>query len=56
MKFNHLTIGTDNKVWDTTKILSSDEEDIQDRDNGRCQRLPPDDQTDGGCYFADVRV
>ena len=25
MKFNHLTIGTDNKVWDTTKILSSDE-------------------------------
>ena len=25
MKFNHLTIGTDNKVWDTTKILTSDE-------------------------------
>ena len=25
MKFNHLTIGTDNKVWDTKKILSSDE-------------------------------
>ena len=32
------------------KILSSDEEDIPDRDDGRCQRLPPDDQTDGGCY------
>ena len=31
------------------KILSSDEEDIPDRDDGRCQRLPPDDQTDGGC-------
>ena len=30
------------------KILSSDEEDIPDRDDGRCQRLPPDDQTDGG--------
>ena len=25
MKFNHLTIGTDNKVWATKKILSSDE-------------------------------
>ena len=31
------------------KILSSDEEDIPDRDDGRCQRLPPDDKADGGC-------
>ena len=32
------------------KLLSSDEEDIPDGNNGRSERLPPDDQTDGGCY------
>ena len=32
------------------KILSSDEEDIPDGNDGRSERLSPDDQTDGGCH------
>ena len=32
------------------KILPSDEEDFPDGNDGRSERLSPDDQTDGGCH------